>query len=164
MAVKFASGVAYQTSLNEAERLVARLLMALIWFSWEIVRIPARPAGFWTLAQEYVPGGRLLRMTVLNEDQHNQPVPMSWSPAPNSDCGPDGLPANPDKTSLLCTTALYGALIGKIGGSTSDLPDATPGTTSPWGSKKVFAAGATCILNLALADGGTLFLTMNDHP
>lgn len=138
--------------------------MALIWFSLDVVRVPARPAGYWTLAREYIPGGRLLRITVLNADGHNHPVPTSWSPAPNSSCGPDGLPAHPDKMSLLCSTALYGALIGKIGGSTGDLPDTTPGTTSPWGSKRVFAAGTDCILTLALTDGGPLFLTMNDHP
>jgi hypothetical protein len=138
--------------------------MALNWFPLKITRVPACPAGFWTLADEYVPGGRLLRMRVLDADEHNQPVPTDWSPAPTSTCGPDGLPSNPEKMSLLCFTALYGALIGKIGGSTGDLPDVTPGNTSPWASKRVFAVGSTCILALAPADGGPLFLTMNDHP
>jgi hypothetical protein len=135
--------------------------MALTWSLLEIVRVLARPTGFWTLAQEYVPGGRLLRITVVNEDQDNQ---VTWNPTPSITCGPDGLPASPDQMSLLCSASPYGALIGKIGGSTGDLPDATPGSTSPWGSRKVFAAGATCILTLAPTDGGPLFLTMNDHP
>jgi hypothetical protein len=137
--------------------------MQLVWFPLETVRVPARPAGFWTLVEEYIPGCRLLRILVLNEDEGHQPVLTNWKPAPNSTCGPDGLADNPDKGPLLCSTASYGALIGKIGGSTGDLPDTTPGTTSLWGNKKVFAAGAVCILNLALADGGPLFLAVNDH-
>lgn len=136
--------------------------MPLVWLPLAIVRIPARPVGLWTLAHEYVPGVRLLRITVLQEDQDNRPVPITWNVSPSLACGPDGNFANPDNVSLVCTTASYGALVGKIGGSTADLPDTTPGNTSPWGSKKVFAVGTTCILNLAIADGGPLFLTMND--
>lgn len=137
--------------------------MSLLWTSFGTVPIPARPVGFWTLAQEYVPGNRLLRITVLHEDQNHQALTVTWNPAPNSPCSPDGLPVTPGKSALLCANAAYGAVIGKIGGSTGDLPDSTPGLTAPWGNKKVFAVGWDCILSLTSQDGGPLFLTMNDH-
>jgi hypothetical protein len=66
---------------------------------------------------------------------------------------------------MLCGGAAYGALVGKIGGSSGDVPDSTVGTAGPYGNKRVFAVGTDCILTLATAaDGGPLFLTMNDKP
>jgi hypothetical protein len=66
---------------------------------------------------------------------------------------------------MLCNGAAYGALVGKLGGSTADLPDSTPGTTAPYGNKKVFTAGTDSIIALpTAADGGPLFLSMNDKP
>jgi hypothetical protein len=148
------------------------LAMNLLWTFLNTVHVPACPAGIWTLVQEYVPGNRLLRATVLHEvlqeDQKKHLVPVIWNTDPNSPCGPDGLYLpNPTKSAsaLLCVNAAYGALIGKIGGSTDDLPDPTAGVVAPWGTKRVFAVGWDCILALSTAaDGGPLFLTMNDHP
>jgi hypothetical protein len=90
---------------------------------------------------------------------------MAWSPSEGILCGPDGDRATGAKAGMICCTAAYGALIGKIGGSTGDLPDTTLGNTSPYGSKKVFAVGTDAIVALPGAgDGGPLFLSMNDMP
>jgi hypothetical protein len=143
--------------------------MPITWIDIDLVRIPARPQGLWTLAQEYVAGGRLLRATVLGSDHERHPVQMVWCADSTNRCGPDGIignsanHANPSRAGLLCPSALWGALIGKIGGGTADIPDSTAGAT-PYGTKKVFAVGYDLILPLASSDGGPLFLTMNDSP
>jgi hypothetical protein len=65
------------------------------------------------------------------------------------------------KNGLLPVSALRGALIAKIGGSTADVPDPSNPTT-PYGSKRVFAVGLFCVVSLAAADAGPLFVAMND--
>jgi hypothetical protein len=58
---------------------------------------------------------------------------------------------------------MYGALVGKIGGSSADLPDSSsPGAA--YGNKRVFPVGSHCVVLLGSAEGGPLFLTMNDSP
>jgi hypothetical protein len=139
--------------------------MTIVWQTLGWTRVFACPAGFWTLAQEYVPGSRLLRIRTLRHDQHNRPIPMAWNPSTEIQCGPDGDHTAGSKAGMICGAAAYGALIGKIGGSTGDLPDTTPGNLSPYGSKKVFAVGTDAIVALpAVGDGGPLFLSMNDVP
>jgi len=133
------------------------------WIDIGAVQVAAQPVGLWTLAQDFVPGGRLLRISVLAHDHENQPVERTWKPAATLECGPDGILADTPRTSLLCTSALYGALIGKIGGATSDVPDLTP-NAPPYANKRVFAAGSEVIVPLGTSDGGPLFLTMNDSP
>ena len=92
-------------------------------------------------------------------------MPTLWSPATGLECGPDGDPSKSLRTGMLCTSAAYGALIGKIGGSTGDVPDTSGGLAGPYPNKKVFAVGTESILTLAtVADGGPLFLSMNDKP
>ena len=59
--------------------------MPLVWLPLVIVRISARPLGLWTLAHEYVPGVRLLRITVLQEDE-DPTVPMTWNLSPSLAC------------------------------------------------------------------------------
>ena len=139
--------------------------MAITWQLLDRVDIPAKPAGFWTLAHEFVPGSRLLRIHTLTEAHEARATPVSWSPLTGDNCGPDGAPTKNNKTGLLCSTAAYGALIGKIGGGTADLPDSTPGATTLYPNKRVFAVGTDAIIALpTAADGGPLFLTMNDKP
>jgi hypothetical protein len=138
--------------------------MTLIWQPIGVVLIPAAPLGFWTLAEEFVPGSRLLRILTLDETPERIPVAFAWSPTSEVQCGPDG-DFQTSKTGLLFTGAAYGALIGKISGSTADLPETFTGTSSPYGNKKVFAVGSEAIITLpTAADGGPLFLTMNDKP
>jgi hypothetical protein len=134
--------------------------------SWKVLKsfkVEARPAGFWNLVSDYVPGSRLLRFRLIDQDAQGQPLPTSWSPDNNVHCGADGKSVTPAKTGLLSGGASYGALIGKIGGSSADVPDSSQPTT-PYGSKKVFAVGSYCVLSLGATEGGPLFLAMNDCP
>jgi hypothetical protein len=140
--------------------------MPLEWKEIGWVRVRADgDGGFWTLAEEFVPGTRLLRVRVSSRDPNGQAVPTSWSQANGVPCGPDGDPAITAPTGILCSAAACGALIGKIGGSTADIPDTAGGSAGPYAGKKVFAVGHDCIVSLpAAGDGGPLFLTMNDKP
>jgi hypothetical protein len=134
--------------------------------SWKVLKsfnVEAKIAGFWSLVVDYVPGSRLLRFTLIEQDAQGQRSPTSWSPAKNVHCGADGTNVTPTKSGLLSCGALYGALIGKIGGSSADVPDGSQPTT-PYGSKKVFAVGSHCVISLSGTEGGALFLTMNDNP
>jgi hypothetical protein len=139
--------------------------MALPWQNMDLVPVSSYGRGFWTLACEFVPGSRLLHLRTVNENRDGQRVPILWSPAGDNPCGPDGDPSAIARTGMLCSSAAYGALIGKIGGSTADTPDTAAGSSGPYPGKKVFAVGVECILSLpTAADGGPLFLTMNDKP
>lgn len=140
--------------------------MPLQWQKLGIVRVPARPDGLWTLALEFVPGARLLRTQISAVDENRTAVEITWSVKRGENCGADGIIRTPAKTGVLCTAAPYGALIGKLGGSTADLPDPTPAVAAtPYGTKRVFTAGSQAIVTLsAAADGAPLFLTMNDSP
>jgi hypothetical protein len=141
--------------------------MPIFWQAMEsdVVRVPSQGAGYWALVQEYVPGSRLLRIRTVNQDQGGAELPTTWNPTDDVPCGPDGYFPDPGRTGMLCTGAACGALIGKIGGSTGDLPDSTAGSAGLYAGKKVFAVGTDCIISLpTAADGGPLFLTMNDKP
>lgn len=67
------------------------------------------------------------------------------------------------KSELLGRGELYGALIGKIGGSSADIPDGSQ-PTARYGSNRVFAIGRHWVISLSATGGGELFLTMNDNP
>jgi hypothetical protein len=130
-----------------------------------LVRVEAKPAGFWNMFIPYVSGPRLLRFTVVDKDDKGQAVPKRWHLSKNEETGADGQPAGKGTTGIMVTTAARGALVGKIGGSTADLPDsATGANVVPFGGKKVFALGSRAVISLAAADSGPLFLTMNDSP
>jgi len=82
------------------------------------------------------------------------PAPAGGGAAQPIPCGADGTPGDGYSANHLCATAPTGALIGKIGGSTADKPDAA----------SVFAVGQYCIRTLKTEESGALFLTMNDVP
>jgi hypothetical protein len=104
-----------------------------------------------------------VKTTPLQPSQAGEPTPSVKATTVQPSKGDD--PPSIVKAGLLCSSAAYGALIGKIGGSTADLPDSTPGVTTPYANKKVFAVGTDSIIALpTAADGGPLFLTMNDKP
>jgi hypothetical protein len=136
--------------------------MKISWRKVTVAKIDSGP-GIWCLAEEYIPGSRLLRFKVSNLDAAGVSVPTLWKPLPDTDCEADGAFSAPSKTGLLCTAAMYGALIGKLGGSSADMPDASSPLT-PYGSKRVFAVGSLCIISLNNTDGGPLYLAMNDTP
>jgi hypothetical protein len=127
------------------------------------VKVEAKPVGIWNVALEYVPGSRLLRLTVVADDGTGNQVPTIWSPITGKDSGSDGITSTPAKSGLLLNSALYGALIAKLGGSSGDVPDSTS-ALGPYGSKKVFCVGSFCVVSLSNTEAGPLFLTMNDSP
>jgi hypothetical protein len=78
-----------------------------------------------------------------------------WQYAPDCVCGPDGdYSSNMNVESLITGKAPPGALIGKVGGSTSGKEDGT----------LIFCVGNFCVLRLSETQEGALFLTMNDSP
>lgn len=130
------------------------------WQKLKMVKLEAT-APLWTLVMDYVPGSRLLRFTVADKDESQRTVSTSWHPITGTTCGADGVTVSPSKSGLLSNAALYGALIGKLGGSSADVPDSTS-PTAPYGNKRVFAVGSHCMIVLGTTDGGPLYLTMND--
>ena len=131
------------------------------WQRFDIVTVQAQPVGLWNLACDYVPGSRLLRFKVLALDAQGNILPTIWTPAKGTDCGPDGVTTAPAKTGMLYAGAQYGALIGKLGGSSADIPDSSS-ATGPYVNRKVFAIGSCCVISVSNSEGGPLFLTMND--
>jgi hypothetical protein len=66
-------------------------------------------------------------------------------------CGPDGDIHSPPSSDSLLPDALLGALIGKIGGSSAAIKNAT-----------AFVVGSHCVLEISDTTKGPLFLTIND--
>lgn len=129
------------------------------WKELARVKVTAKPEGLWNIVLPYVCGQRLLRVTVQEKDDKGATVTRKWAPSPKKECGPDGLAMT--KSGALLTTAPYGALVGKVGGGTADLPD-SQGSSGPYTGKKVFAAGGYSVVSLGATDCGPFFLTMND--
>jgi hypothetical protein len=136
--------------------------------SWRVIarkKIAARPEGLWNVALDYVSGPRLLRLTVLDRDERGAVMAKSWNPTSKEESGPDGLLKTSAKSGLLFAMAPYGALIGKVGGSSADQPETGGGAKDGgYSGRKVFAAGSYAVIGLGKDDGGPLFLTMNDSP
>jgi hypothetical protein len=132
------------------------------------VRVSAQPEGLWNMVVPYVYGPRLLQLTVVAKDDKGKDVSKKWKlSGTEEECSPDGSLENgtPQQQSLLVSTAPRGAMVGKIGGSTADLPDTSPaGAAGPYAGRKVFVSGTYTVVGLASTDCGPLFLTMNDSP
>jgi hypothetical protein len=127
-------------------------------------KVEAKPDGLWNMVVPYVSGPRLLRLTVVELDDQQAVVGKTWRPTANDQCSANGiLKTAQSKSPFLLDTAPFGALIGKIGGSTADLPDTSP-TAGPYPGKKPFACGEYAVVALASTDSGPLFLSMNDGP
>jgi hypothetical protein len=133
------------------------------WQHVTLAKVDAKPPGIWNVIREYVPGARLLRLQVVSVDDKKQAVPTTWSPTPGKDITADGITITPARTGLLLNSALYGALIAKVGGSSAEVPDSMS-AAGPYGGKKVVAVGSFCVVSIASTEGGPLFLTMNDSP
>src|SRR5262249_48683625 len=80
------------------------------------------------------------------------------------ECGPDGSLLGDQQKQPLVATAPRGAIVGKIGGSTADLPDTSANAKGPYGGRKAFASGSCTVVELEATDSGPLFLTINDSP
>lgn len=107
--------------------------------------IPARPDALWTLVHEYVTGPCKLKITAKGK----------WHYASTKECGPDGSREAGFSSDTLNAVAVLGSLIGKIGGSPAEKPDAQAFT---------FVAGSYVVLAFDEKREGALYLTMNDQP
>jgi hypothetical protein len=112
----------------------------------------------------FVTGPRLLRFTIQDKDDKGADTPVKWRLNSNEECGADGSIKGGTKTTALVTTAAVGALVGKVGGSTADLPDASTTASTATSGRKLFAVGSYAVIALTSNDSGPLFLTMNDGP
>lgn len=116
------------------------------------------------MAFPYVYGSCLLRMTVVAKDDQGNDVSTKWNTTTRDECGANGLLRPPKApASFLVPSAPFGAVVGKIGGSTADPPDTSP-SGGPYPGRKAFAVGNYTVVSLAASDYGPLFLTMNDNP
>jgi hypothetical protein len=131
--------------------------------SWRAItraKVPAKAEGLWTMVVEHVAGPRLLRISVQEKDQAGAALPTQWKFTATEQCTANGQLRNAACTNALITTAPCGSLIGKIGGSTADMPE----EKGVYTGRKVFTVGTYCVVQLAAADSGAVFLTMNDAP
>jgi hypothetical protein len=134
------------------------------WKEMVRVKVAAQPEGLWNMVFPYVCGPRLLKITVVGKDAKGTDVSAKWKPTTNEECGANGLLTSPKSAAtLLVSSAPFGAMVGKIGGSTADLPDTSPGG-GIYPGRKVFTIGAYTVVGLVSTDSGPLFLTINDSP
>jgi hypothetical protein len=83
---------------------------------------------------------------------------MSASVMP--DCGPDGLPGLTLPSDQIMAGCRYGALIGKLGGSSAGhVTPAQPGTTLA--AEEPFPIGVMCLQRIPAGMGGPLFVGFN---
>src|SRR5205807_2067761 len=125
-----------EISLRSEKTLVLENKMEPLWQKLVLIKLDATVASPWGPVRDYVPGSRLLRFTVVDKDEKQAGVTTDWSPIAGTTCGPDGAALVPSKSGLLSSAALYGALIGKVGGSSADVPDSSS-PISPYGTKIV---------------------------
>jgi hypothetical protein len=110
----------------------------------EMPKAQGKPQAPWTLLLDFVPSGKLLRVTAKG----------NWTPeGATGPCGPDGDFADP-ATGLPLPRAARGALIGRIGGGTADLTSDD--------KMLVFAVGRMTIVQLPDDKKGALLLGVND--
>jgi len=109
---------------------------------------------------QHVAGPRLLRISVRDKDEAGATVAVKWKFTPTEQCTANGQLRNTACSNALITTAPCGSLIGKVGGGTADMPEAQ----GAYSGRKVFTVGTYCVVTLASADSGAVFLTMNDAP
>ncbi|MGA2736729.1 MAG: hypothetical protein ABSG65_04685 [Bryobacteraceae bacterium] len=108
-------------------------------------KIPAKPReGIWTLACGYVKGPVKLKIQANG----------TWDYSPMKTCGPDGARSAGFLADALVPSAPLGALIGKIGGSPAEKPDARSVS---------FVAGSYSVVILDDKAEGALFFSMNDQ-
>ena len=104
----------------------------------------------WLIALDQMPDGTHLKIRAEGE--------WSMGDGQYASCGPDGLPGLAIPTDrLLAADAPFGALLGRIGGSTATLMAATvsPGETKP------FAVGSACIIAIPDKAVGPLLVGFN---
>lgn len=109
------------------------------------VEVNAKPDGLWTLAIDYLTGPAFIKIEAKEG---------TWWYTAGQECSADGDLASlvAAKTCILAN-APVGALIAKIGGSTAGTADGT-----------MILIGRSCTFEIAEAQRGPLYLTINDQP
>jgi hypothetical protein len=133
--------------------------------------VSAGPNALWTLAVDHVDSGRLLKLTVPEVPAVAKPgapppaegatVPQMWQPSKGESVNADGFPVVKTRPGLLLASAPRGALIGKIGGGTADVPQPAGTEDLNASQPKLFAVGSHCVIEVG-TKGGPLYLAMND--
>lgn len=118
------------------------------------IEISAGPP-FWTMAEDYILGPVKLKIEVVDPE-------AVWQFAAEAYCKAHGTIRN-DLGALL-PAAPIGALIGKLGGGTADVPAPAATGSQPVApaGMKLFAVGTYAVIQVGKDDSGALFLTMND--
>jgi hypothetical protein len=119
------------------------------------IDIPAGPV-IWTMAEDFVFGPVKVKIELIDPE-------ALWQYATDQYCKAGGTLRN-DLNSIL-PTAPIGALIGKLGGGTADIPPPAPSGMPPGplaAGIRLFAAGAFAVIDVKDIDSGPLFLGMND--
>jgi hypothetical protein len=125
------------------------------------------PGKQWKLALEVLTVGKLVKVEVVIDAARNPPENGTWTPQDfAAACSADGDfsgtargTALPPGTPLV-PSAPRGALIARIGGSTTDQ---TVDTSVP-PSRVIFSVGRKCIFTVPTTPTGSLFLGINDDP
>jgi hypothetical protein len=136
------------------------------WRKIDIVKVEAAPPlGSWNLVVDWVAGPRLLRFTASAVNNAGAAVVETWQMASDlPPCTGNGMSDKEPGPLFLSKGTNPGALIGKIGGSVADLPEAAQkDDLSPYPGRRVFPVGKLCVVQLTKDDGGPLFLAMNDE-
>lgn len=108
--------------------------------------LPAKSVALWTPVLDYIEGPTRLRFKASGK----------WTYAEGRETGPEGDRNLGFPQDVLVPGAPLGALVGKVGGSSVEKPDAA--------KQPVFPIGTECVISLDEKVKGTLFLTMNDEP
>lgn len=129
------------------------------WRNVVTVKIPARPANFWTPALDYLAAGKLYKITVetiVDPADPNEQVDQTWAPEARNRCTADGDPTVKRKNPLMIDGCAVGALIAKVGGSAADLKPDKDKTV-------LFPVGRHCVFSVSdPTKCGSLYFGMND--
>jgi len=133
----------------------------------EKVAVPGVGGIQWTCVLDYAPPGRVLKISVIDDEKAKPPVTGEWQPKDcGTKCSADGDFINlKTDNSLVIPTVARGALIGRIGGGSPHQTIEPPAPTIPiTPARVVFPVGRVCVLKVPLDLVGALFLGINDCP
>jgi hypothetical protein len=125
------------------------------------------PTKQWRMALEVLTATKVMMIEVVLDPSRKPPEEGTWTPSGfAAACSADGdfsgvaLGAQPAMGTLLVPSAPLGALIGRIGGSTTD--QTVDSSATP--SRVLFSVGRKCVFVVPSSPTGSLFLGVNDAP
>jgi hypothetical protein len=125
-------------------------------------KVPDPQGVQWTRVLDCAPAGKLIKIEVVVNPNANPAIPGSWKPDGFAvDCSADGdFTAAQTRPNPVLPGVPIGALIARIGGSTSDqVSDASATPT-----RILFSVGRFCVMLVPQTPTGALFLGVNDRP